>query len=41
MSMVRKRAMMPSLMSLDTDRAGPVTPPAIVSSSTPGTTYSR
>ena len=41
MSIVRKRATMPSVMSFDTETAGPVTPAASVSSSTPGTTYWR
>ena len=41
MFIVRKRAMIPSVMSCETETAGPVAPPATESSSTPGTTYWR
>ena len=38
-AMVRKRAMMPSVMSLDTETAVPTTVLPMVMSSRPGTTY--
>ena len=40
-AMVRKRATMPSVMSVDTEMAVPVALPVRVSIRTPGTMYAR